>query len=305
MAGELARARGDINISGLESWKIKIAADTAYYNLATNYGRAGKVSVKALTGGKKDFFGRNRSVSYQLAASAQFPVVKTKANMLALLTALSNNDIEHKIKMRDGTYFNSAATSLPGYLGTKWSLVSDKSLDDCMYLEVMASRKFTEAERILLEASGSSNPVDGSPTTETFSPLSSMTLVDVAPAGLRTITLGAGVDTVGVVQNGTFKAELNTTMDDDGCETSDGGVTVTIDLEAKQTATAERARWNALAFLQNAVVVTFASGNTFTHASGLGLEWDLQHNNDSDKSSIIKVQATGILTVADFVTALG
>ena len=77
MAGELALNLADINLSGLESWKIKVAADGGYAALSKVYIKEGKLDLLTLNDGP-DSFARDRAVAgCEFSASAKFPVVKT------------------------------------------------------------------------------------------------------------------------------------------------------------------------------------------------------------------------------------
>lgn len=304
MAGELARVRADGQISGLKYWGIQgPAPDAGYCALSKNYIKNGKINLKTLDGGKPDSYGRPRATSWGLEILGDVPVVKTLANMISMLDSLSQADISHYIVTRSGRYFNSAATGLQGTFGMKWSLVADKSMDDNMYLHLEARRNLTFAEYTLLMASAVANPAIGTPgVSDTFKGLESQTLSDVATSGLRSITLGAGVDEIGVKEKGTFKAELKTTLDDDGQDIGDEAVLVTMEVNAKQTAAAETTRYNTLIVTENVWTIGFASGLLFTPpAGGLGLMVEYHHDNDSDKNAFIKASAVGILTPAEFV----
>jgi hypothetical protein len=305
MAGELARVRGNVKISGLQSWGIKLAANTGVSFLSTLYGKNGKVLLKTLDGGKPDWYGRPRAASWGFEAQADFPMVKTLNHGLSLLGSLSSNDIEHRILTRSGRYFNSKATGLPGTFGMKWSLIADKSMDDNMYLHVEARRNLTQAEYTLLLASAVANPaLVAADPGDTFYGFTQQALSDVAVSGLRSIHLGAGVDEIGVKEKGTFKAELLTDLDDDGQDESNDAVRVTMEVNAKQTADTEMSRYNTLIATENVWSLSFASGLLFTPpAGGLGLMVEYRHDNDSDKNAFVKASVVGILTPAEFAAA--
>lgn len=309
MAGELAKNKANIFVSGMAAFGIqKTTTDAGFCNLMTVYGKKGIVTIKELDGGAPDTYGRPRPASYGFEAMVDVPVVKTVANQLALLQALSEDEIEGQITTRAGgsasipRYFSSAATGLPGTWGFKWKVIADKSMDDNMYLHVEARRKYTEAEYLLLLASSVTNPVPGTPgVSDTFKTLLSMTGSDVATSGIRSITLGSGADEVGVKEGGKFTAELITTLDDDGEDTTDNTVKITLEVNAKQTGDAEMTRWNTVSFALNTWVVTFASGLIWTpNLSNLGLITEYHHDNDSNKNQFIKATAVGYVTPKQF-----
>ena len=301
MAGELALNLADINLSGLESWKIKVAADGGYAALSKVYIKEGKLDLLTLNDGP-DSFARDRAVAgCEFSASAKFPVVKTKANMIALLPALCTQPILHKIKTRSGQYFNSAATSLPGTYGTKWILVSDTAADKNMHLQVDVKHRYSDAERTLLLASGTSNPADGAPASDVFILLESMTHADVAVAGVRTIELGPSYsDNMGEIRNAKFTAESQASENSVGAWSYDGGIKLTLECEAKQTAATELTRYGALGLLLNDWRITFICGLILAGSGIMGLGWNLKHDKDSNGSAFVKISATGIVPASSF-----
>jgi hypothetical protein len=302
----LARTRANIEISGLSSWKIREVGGDGYSPLSQIYLRDGKLAISAMS--VNDSFGRNRAgFAWNLEASAKFPVVKTKANLIALLTSLSTLDIEHKILTRSGQYFNSGATSMPspGNFGTRWRLVSDTDLDSDLYLEVIADCKLTDAQYDLLLASTSSNPADGSASTSAFTPLASCTAADIAAAGIASIEVGTSyADNIGIIRNGKFTAELITEKSSQGRSYGCGGVKVNVEAEAMQASASELARYDDVMLAANDWRVTFANGKIFAAAAPMGLTASFQHDKDSDGSSYIKVVGAGVMTPTAFVAAI-
>ena len=299
----LSPSIANVQIAGVASWKLKLSTDTEYHSLSTL--RTGKLDIKPLA--TKDSQGREVQYGYDLAASGQFLGVGTAAKMADLLATIGTSDMAHKIALINGQYINSGATSMsPTTFGVDWKMVSDKDMDDNLYCEFAASRRLTPAEYLLVLASSSINPADGSNTPGDFLyPLESITAADIVPAGVVKIELGAtsGLgDVVSNLRNGKFTATLLTTKDARG-QARGYAVKVDYECEGLETIEAELVKWEAIAARQNFAKLTFACGSTFTSAAALGITNTITSDKDSDDVMIIKIIGSGIILPAIWTSA--
>ena len=298
----LAPSRANVLISGIADWKIKLVADGLYRTLSNL--RTGKVEVKPLE--TKDSQGRAIQFGYDLAASGQFLAVGTAAHFADLLGTIGTAACSHKISLINGQYVNSGATSMsPTTFGVKWKMISDKDMDDSLYCEFSASRRLTVAEYLLLLASSSSNPADGSNNADALATLLPVH-ADIVPAGIVQVELGATggslTDVVSSVRNGKFSAELLTTKDSRG---QDIGYAVKVDysVEGLETTSAELIVWEAICARENQCKLTFAGGSTFTNTATFGITLGVSIDKDSDDVSFLKITGSGIILPAAFTTA--
>ena len=298
----LSPSRANVLMGGIADWKIKLVADGLYRTLSSL--RTGKIDIKPLE--TKDSQGRAIQYGYDLTGSGQFLAVGTAAHFADLLSTIGTSACSHKIQLINGQYVNSGGTSMdPATFGVKWKLVSDKDMDDSMYCELTATRRLTAAEYLLVLASSTSNPADGSNSTDILATLLPVR-ADIVPAGIVKIELGASAglgDVVTSLRNGKFTAELLTTKDSRG---QDIGYAVKIDFscEGLETANAELVSWEAIAARTNFSKLTFAGGSTFTTATAaLGITTGVSVDKDSDEVAVLNITGSGIILPSAFTTA--
>ena len=138
----LTPARANILAGGISSWKLNSTGDASGAYQPVPQLREGKITIDSLS--TMDSQKRPIPFAYDLKASVQFFAMRTSANFIKLLDTLLNTVINHKITMINGQIFSSAATSMsPTGFGTELEIVSDKDMNDVMYIQMNISRILT------------------------------------------------------------------------------------------------------------------------------------------------------------------
>jgi hypothetical protein len=312
----LAPSIANILVDGIASWKIRNATDSdvAYYALPTP--RKSNLKISSFTTMDKTL--QLISTSYLLEASMEFMGVRTSANFIKLLPLLSTKLIEHKITLIDGSRVISSApsTSTPsptGFGAIKWSVVSDKDMDDAMIISIAIKRKLTKLEynQILTSAN---TPADGSPTAEdTLYGLYSVTEADIVPAGIAKVELGVAgagtyADDIDNFRKGVFKMELMPSEDGRGMYRN-GAIQIDLDVESLETTEAELLKWDDIQFRKNECRVTLVNGLVFTFPNvandGLGVKTELTVSKDMDDATFLKVTGGGRILVSQMAALIG
>jgi len=248
----------------------------------------------------------------------EFMGVRTTANFLKLLPLFSTKLIEHKITLIDGGRIISSAptSSTPsptGFGAIKWSVISDKDMDDAMVISLAVKRKLTKTEYTQILTSANT-PADGaSDPGDEFLLLASMTEGDVSPAGLSKVELGVAAagtyaDDIDNFRKGVFKAELMPAEDGRGMYRG-GAIQIDVDVESMETTEAELLKWDDIQFRKNECRLNFVNGMICTLPNttnnGVGVKTDLNIVKDMDDVSFLKVTAGGRMLTSQWAAAWG
>jgi len=293
----LAPARSNIKLAAINQWGVSdtTQSDTGYS--AIPYLKNAKASIKTLA--TNNSLGQPMPYAYELSGSAQFPAVRTTANMIKLLDALGTDQIEHRIAFVDGRIISSkpgTSTPSPTGFGTKWKLVSDTDMSSEMYVELSIARKLTIAEYTQILTSANA-PAFG--TSATFTNMTSLTRADIVPAGLKTVGLGAAsagtyADVMSNIRSTKFSAELLTTMDSHG-QYVGFAIKIDFDVEGMETSEVELLKWDDIADRANECQLTWSNGLVCSMPTQLGITTEVVVDKDSDDISVIKVSGSGII----------
>jgi hypothetical protein len=293
MAGELGFTVDAANLlmSGIDTWKISnTAANNGFVSLGLL--KDGKISVKGI--GETDTRKRNHTYGFMLEASAKM-LYTDKAVCLELLSAVSaSGPLHQKIALVNGN-------TIHGQWGFTWKFVSDKEFDGVRYIEVTASIGQVLATN--LDALFAAPEVDGTPTGT----LAAFAPATMYPGGITSVVVkGAGdAETMGITRDFKFEIGSKQAKKDSQGRAYNVGVEFTLEFDMLQTHTDELNLLDTLSRTCQGFVVTLADGTVFTLTSGLsGFEWEFKHDNDSDEFAVIHVKGTGVLTLAEYDTAI-
>lgn len=304
----LSPSRSNVLTAGIKDWAIKNASkpDTGYGDL--QFLRTGNIAISTV--GPKNQFQQPLGTAFPFKASAQFLATRTEANFISLLGDMCTDLIDHRITLVNGQVISSAPTTStpsPTGFGVNWKLVSDKDLDDAMYVEITADRNLLSSEytQILTSANADNTAaVSG----DTFDNFGSLTRADVVPAGIAQFALGAAgagtyADVVQNLRNGKFTAET-VSIKDQYQRSIATAIKITLDVEALETVQAELLKWNGIATRNNECKITFANGMVCTLPNVLGSSYGVNplitytSNKDMDDAAFIHVQGEGLLPVS-------
>jgi hypothetical protein len=281
-------------MSGIDTWKISnTAANNGFVSLGLL--KDGKISVKGL--GETDTRKRNHTYGFMLEATAKM-LYTDKAVCLELLSAVSaSGPLHQKITLVNGS-------TIKGQWGFNWNFVSDKEFDGVRYIEVKATIGQVLATN--LDALFSAPGVDGTPTgtLATFAPAT------MYPGGISTLQIkkvGETAETVGLTRDVVFKIGSKELKKDSLGRQYCVGVEFSLEFDMLQTNTAELNLLDSISTSTEGFIVTLADGTVFTltgATTGSGVEWEYKHDNDSDELAVIHVKGTGVLTLAEYDTAI-
>ena len=151
--------RANIYNAGLESIYAKAAGDVAYYNLMNFYD--GKLNINMI--GQDDKHKKPNNFSQDLIATAKL-LNTSKLQMMSVLQALSNDDLDFIINTQSGKAFSSALMTDNPYFGFGWKFVCDSDMDKPRYLDILIDRRLISDEYALIRgaapAHGSADPGD-------------------------------------------------------------------------------------------------------------------------------------------------
>lgn len=294
---------------GISIWQVTDLdhPDVAYYYLPLlGQGKLDISSVKTT-----DWSRRFRVPSRQLNATAQFYAAKTEANFIALLPNLALKRTGHKITTVGGKVFSSnapiggGAPAVGGNLGVTWKVISDKDMDDYMYIEITGTRTLLHSEHDGMLTSGNA-PVNGLATaTDTFYNLGLITTADFIPSGLATISLDTSPNTTwpDVVQNFRnvkFTAELLPFKNESHGRITGRTVQFTLETEALEVTEVEYLKWTGILQRLNSMKLAFVGGPVLTLTTQIGLTVEMLDEKDMEDYSYIKLAAQGACTLANF-----
>ena len=294
----LTPARANILAGGISSWKLNSTGDASGAYQPVPQLREGKITIDSLS--TMDSQKRPIPFAYDLKASVQFFAMRTSANFIKLLDTLLNTVINHKITMINGQIFSSAATSMsPTGFGTELEIVSDKDMNDVMYIQMNISRILTPAEYNLFSTSAAA-PVDGSGTAgDALYNLSLLTRADVVPAGISEIDFGirgAGtyIDHVTSLSNGKFNAKAVVVKDGRG-QSIGHSWDIKFSCEGMETIEAQLQAWKTIATRDNEAKVTFINGLVATFPTQIGVIPSYASEKDSDGIAMMKISGAGFI----------
>ena len=295
----LTPLRANILNAGISSWKIKDTTDgdVAYYPVPQL--REGKITIDSLS--TMDSQKRPIPFAYDLKASVQFFATRTSANFIKLLTVIGSKLIDHKITMINGQIFASAATTMsPTGFGTEVEVVSDKDMNDVMYINMNISRILTVAEYGYFSTTANA-PADGTQTTaDILYDLSLLTRADVVPAGLSKVAFGIAntgtyIDVVQYLRNGKFNAKL-VTVKDQRQQAIGHSWDIKVSCEGMETVQAQLQAWETIATRANECQVTFINGLVASFPAQLGVVPSYASEKDSDDIAYMKISAAGFIS---------
>ena len=294
----LTPSRANILSAGISSWKVKDTTDSdvAYY--AVPQLREGKITIDALS--TMDSQKRPIVYAYDLKASVQMFAMRTSANFIKLCDTLLSKLIDYKITMINGQVFSSAATSMsPTGFGTELEIVSDKDMNDVMYIQQSISRILTPAEYNYFSTSANA-PADGTQTSgDVLYNLSLLTRADVVPAGISEVDFGirgAGtyIDHVTNLRNGKFNAKSVAVKDARG-QSIGYSWDIKFSCEGMETIEAQLQAWKAIAVRDNEAKVTFINGLVATFPTQIGVIPSYASEKDSDDIAMMKISGAGFV----------
>ena len=293
--------------SGVSGWQITNLSkpDVAYYALPLRgQGKINITSVQTL-----DNLRRYRVPSRKLLAVAQFYALKTHANFTDLLAAMLTNRTGHIISTAGGNVISSNPTAgtIPpgGDFGLTWKLMSDKDMDDYMYVELSASRLLLHAEHDNI-TNPTNKPASGLATaTDTFYNLTLATLSDYMPAGAATISLDTSPNTTwpDVVQNFRnvkFTMEALPMKGDQFGRISSRTIQFSLTTEPLECNYTEYVKWSSILQRLNSVKISFAGGATLTLTTQMGVTVEMVDEKELEDYSYIKLAMQGAIAVANF-----
>jgi hypothetical protein len=286
-----ADAAARLVLSGVDVWKISnVSASDAFVSLGLL--KDGKVSVKSLA--ETDTRKRGHAYGYQIEITAK-GLYTNKAAVLELLSAVSaSGPLYQKI-----TFVN--AGTICGQWGFSWKFVCEGDTEKIRYIEYKATFASTWTTWAALWATPGA---DGTPsgTLAAFAPATMYTSQCTA---LKFVKTGEAAETVGLFRD--FKFEIGSKvfkMDSQGREYS-AGVEFTLEFNMLQATSTELLLLDDVAQYNGGFTITLGDGTAFALSGGLaGTEWDFQHDNDSEDAAVIHVKGTGILTLAEYDTAI-
>lgn len=291
---------------GIGGWAVTNLdkPDVAYYDLPLRgEGKLDISSIKTL-----DSRRRFQVPARKLEAVAQFYAPKTEANFITLLPDLALNTTGHKITTVGGKIVSSNPTAnapAGGDFGVLWKLISDKDMDDFMYVEITAQRKLTHAEHDAILTSANAPALGVATNTDTFYNLSLITKADYIPSGLATISLDTSPNTSfpDVVENFRdvkFTAELLPVSSESRGRISGRTVQFTLETEALECTETEYLKWTGILQRLNSVKLAFIGGPTLTLTTQLGVDVEMLDEKDMDDYSYIKLGMQGAIALTDF-----
>lgn len=300
----LSPSRGNIFAGSVSEWAIKDSdrPDVGYSVIP--FIRAGELTITSIQ--SNDAQMRPVPFGYDVKCVAQFPGVKTKANMISLLAALGTKTIDHRITTIGGQVLSSKPTVnplSPTGLGVAWKLISNADMDKDMYVELTATRFLTPTEytNALTSANKDTTAADAA---DTFYALNSLTRADIIPAGISKIELGVAdagtyLDAMTNIRKATFTAELLTQKNS---RQMDIGFAVKIDftVEGMETAEPELLKWQGIANRLNESKITFVGGLVCAMPHTLGITTEVSVKSDMSDIGMITVKGSGAIVPSAF-----
>jgi hypothetical protein len=293
-----SNSRDHIKSAGVAQWLVKADGDIAYYSL--NSLSDAKVAIKTLT--EKDSRGRSYPYAVELALSAKL-LNTDKVKMIRLLKTLASVNLHHIVTAINGQTFSSAnASAMTGQWGLQWKLVSDKDIENARCIEIRADRKLSMTEwDAIRSAAPQLQPPDHN---DVLYGLSELTRGGILPAGILKIEMKAmdsptWTDELGVIRNGKFIAELQTTKDN--CGRSIGyNVRLAVSAEALQTSETELTAATSIGSRENDYRITFADGTVAVLSNALGIHWEYHNDSDATNAAVLKIEGEGIIELGSW-----
>jgi hypothetical protein len=281
-------------MSGIDTWKISnVSSAESFRDLGLL--KDGKVSVKGIS--ETDTRARSHSYGFILEATAKM-LYTNNLTCLKLLSAVSaSGALWQKISF-------IAGGSLEGKWGFTWKFVSDKEFDGARYIEIKASigQVFATNFDALVAGTYAAGTAAPSGTLATFAPTT------MYPGGASTLQFhktGESAETVGNWRDLKFSIGTKELKRDGQYRQVTSGVEFTLEFDMIQASATELALMDDVATGNGGFVIYLADGTTFTLDAGLsGTEFEFKHDNDSTELAVIHVKGTGVLTLAQFDTAL-
>jgi hypothetical protein len=278
-------------ISGLDVWKISnVGAADGFVSLGLL--KDGRVSTKGVS--ETDTRKRNHAYGYTLEITAKM-LYTDKAAVLNLLSAVSaSGPLYQKITFVNGM-------TIKGQWGFSWKLISDKEFDGARYIEVKATigQVFATNWAALWATPG----VDGTPsgTLAAFAPA---TMYPGGSTSLKFKKTGETAETVGLYRDLKFEIGSKEAKKDSQGRQYNVGCEFKLEFDMLQSSSTEALLMDDVATLNSGFVITLSDGAIFDLSGLAGTDFDFRHDNDSDEFAVIHVTGTGVMTLAEYDSAL-
>ncbi len=279
-------------ISGLDVWKISnVAANDGFVSLGLL--KDGKLNVKGVS--EEDTRKRVHSYGFTVEATAKMLYTNNLLCLKLLSAVQASGPLWQKIAFVNGG-------TICGKWGFSWKFVSDKEFEGARYIEVKASigQVFATNWAALWTTPG----VDGTPsgTLATFAPA---TMYPGGASAIQFKKTGEAAETVGNWRNFKFSIGTREFKKDGQYRQVTSGMEFKIEFDMLQSSATELGLMDDVALYNGGFVITLADGTIFTLDAGLsGTEFDFSHPTDSEDLALIHVTGTGVLTSAQYDTAL-
>jgi hypothetical protein len=289
------RTAADMVMSGIDTWMISnVAANNGFVSLGLL--KDAKLDIEGMA--ETDTRQRDHVFGEKVTITAKM-LYTNKATCLELLSAVAaSGPMYQKLAFINGG-------TLCGLWGFKWNFVSDKEIDGVRYIEVTADiGQPLSAHAALFATPG----VDGTPsgTLATFAPTT------MYAGGVTSIYIKKAAETaedIGITRNVVFKIGSKMLKPDSLGRSYCVGVEYSLEFDLLEASSVNALLLDDIsaAGALDGFVVTLSDGTIFTltgATTGSGCKWTFKHDNDSEDVAVIHIVGKGVLTLAEYDTAI-
>jgi len=289
------RTAADMVMSGIDTWKISnVAANDGFVSLGLL--KDAKLDIEGVS--ETDTRKREHVFGEKVTITAKM-LYTNKATCLELLSAVSaSGPLFQKLAFSNGG-------TLCGTWGFKWKFVSDKEIDGVRYIEVTADiGQPLSAHGAMFATPG----VDGTPTgtLATFAPTTMLA------GGVTSIYIKKVAETaedLGITRDVKFEIGSKNLKPDSLGRSYCVGVEYLLEFDLLQASSVNALLLDDIstAGALDGFVVTLSDGTIFTLVGsnvGSGCKWNFKHDNDNEDVAVIHIKGTGVLTLAEYDTAI-
>ncbi len=281
-------------MSGIATWKISnVSSAEGFRDLGIL--KDTKVDIDGIS--ETDSLTREHSYGFILDISAKM-LYTDNLTVLKLLSAVQTSGaLWQKITFGNGG-------TLEGKWGFSWNFVSDKEFDGARYIEVKASigQVFATNWAALIAGTYAAGIAAPSGTLATFAPA---TMYPGGASAIQFKKTGEVAETVGNWRNFKFNVGTKELKKDGQYRMVTAGVKFSLEFDMLQSSATELGLMDDVALYNGGFVITLQDGTIFTLDAGLsGTKFKFVHDNDSIDLAYIHVTGGGVLTLAQYDTAL-